>query len=607
MPQDPRTRPIVEWRLVPESSGFLEHDHGTTNQYYSYSDFTEIPKKKAEEKYKDKQRHLQTKMKTSGQPIDYSQLVLETITKVQLWTCDEIMFNWNSGKQFLRLNQLQCKQIASKLEETQVYLQSQIDCFPWHIKCGEVSQQLYLVVKKAEMLVAECCSEEWLQKALVLIEIKEHIVEIILDLQWWTDMVRISAFLELEKGMYTAQLRRADETYGELLTFCQTEDFLSKEVEHDNQTLMKQLDQVLKARTQCPCLDIFNKKPKEDLELTNYLRHRLRKMCQSNIDAPWKPYVVYTTQNYLGDGSFSTVWEAPWLGQDFALKRSKLLFQRPLETTNITLANEANIHARSCHPHIVQLMCYWEEGTKGDNMPFSKCLLMEKMTGDLHRLMTQRRNVPPFSMLEVVDIMLQIAKAMRFLHNKEVAHRDLKCGNILYKDGPWQLGSNLVVKLGDFGTAKENVRNFTENQNQTWMVGTLGYRAPELSGKNMLTLQRFPPMADVFSFGMTFFEVLTGEPPFSDLDDLQKRINEGERPKLPQTCPPVLKFLIQNCWDEKPQARPTFVQICRMLLHAKNLMLEMRPYEDLEFFFSYRSLEGDLKQLAKSVVSQRVI
>ncbi len=79
--------------------------------------------------------------------------------------------------------------------------------------------------------------------------------------------------------------------------------------------------------------------------------------------------------------------------------------------------------------------------------------------------------------------MLQIAKAMRFLHNKEVAHCDLKCGNILYKDGPSQLGSNLVVKLGDFGTTKTNVRNFTENQNQTWMVGPLGHRAPELSGK----------------------------------------------------------------------------------------------------------------------------
>jgi serine/threonine protein kinase len=61
------------------------------------------------------------------------------------------------------------------------------------------------------------------------------------------------------------------------------------------------------------------------------------------------------------------------------------------------------------------------------------------------------------------------------------------------------------VKLGDFGTAKANVKFFTQNQNQTWMVRTLGQRAPELSGNNMLTSQRFPPMADVFSFGNDIF------------------------------------------------------------------------------------------------------
>jgi hypothetical protein len=78
-------------------------------------------------------------------------------------------------------------------------------------------------------------------------------------------------------------------------------------------------------------------------------------------------------------------------------------------------------------------------------------------------------------------------------------------------------------------------------------------------------------------------------------------MNEGERPKLPQTCPPMLEFLIQNGWDEKPQARPTFAQICKMLLHANNLMLGMRPYKNLEFFFSYKNLEGDLKQLSYMV------
>ncbi|CAK9869381.1 unnamed protein product [Sphagnum jensenii] len=118
---------------------------------------------------------------------------------------------------------------------------------------------------------------------------------------------------------------------------------------------------------------------------------------------------------------------------------------------------------------------------------------------------------PPFSLLESVDIMLQVAKAMRFLHSKGVAHRDLKCQNILWKHGQFD---QLVVKLGDFGDAESNVKNSTTNQQQTWMVGTTGWRAPELSGEHMLTDKRYPLMADVFSFGMTFLEILTGETPF---------------------------------------------------------------------------------------------
>jgi len=71
--------------------------------------------------------------------------------------------------------------------------------------------------------------------------------------------------------------------------------------------------------------------------------------------------------------------------------------------------------------------------------------------------------VPPFSLLESVDIMLQVAKAMCFLHRKEVAHRDLKCQNILWKHGQFD---QLVVKLGDFGEAKTDVKNSTMNHNK---------------------------------------------------------------------------------------------------------------------------------------------
>jgi len=115
-----------------------------------------------------------------------------------------------------------------------------------------------------------------------------------------------------------------------------------------------------------------------------------------------------------------------WLGKDFALKR--------LTKSSTTAEAEAIILAANQHPHVVQLMCHWNKRTED----FITYMLMEKMDGDISKLMDQRKAqdiVPPFSLLESVDIMLQVAKAMRFLHSKGVAHRDLKCRNILWKHG----------------------------------------------------------------------------------------------------------------------------------------------------------------------------
>jgi serine/threonine protein kinase len=162
----------------------------------------------------------------------------------------------------------------------------------------------------------------------------------------------------------------------------------------------------------------------------------------------------------------------------------------------------------------------------------------------------------------------------------------------------WQF-DQLVVKLGDFGEAKTNVKNSTMNQQQTWMVGTTGWRAPELSGEHMLTHKRYPLMADVFSFGMTFLEILTGETPFvgERKMNIQQRMDAGDRPDLPNECPPFLAFLIQSCWDANPRARPTFQQICMMLMHGKNLLMGMTFYKNEDSIFAYTSLYGTLKCL----------
>jgi serine/threonine protein kinase len=69
--------------------------------------------------------------------------------------------------------------------------------------------------------------------------------------------------------------------------------------------------------------------------------------------------------------------------------------------------------------------------------------------------------------------------------------------------------------------------------------------------------------ADVYSFGMTCYEVLTGSTPFSSLprSAVYKRVMAGERPELPADTDTRLYNLIQMCWDTDAQKRPTFKEI----------------------------------------------
>ncbi|CAM6029624.1 unnamed protein product, partial [Sphagnum balticum] len=538
--------------------------------------------------------------------VDYFQLILDSIKEVQKIISQGSLDDWNSEKKFLRINKSQCEYLASELEEIQTYLELQSHVSR-HIKHGVTMKHLYHIVKKAEMLVMKCCSEKWLLKAVALMDSKENFVEIVLELQWWKNMVHI-AILEIQETRTSSlllQLQDADKAYEDFLN--QRLHILEKELLEDKQMLVTKLEQV----TSGWLID-------DILELRNYLLHRLGRTGQSRDCATHSPFSWRPSQfkngvhvnldaDALGYDNTATVVKVRWLmGQEFVVK----VFTRGVQEKDamVAKASEAVILSKIRHPHVVQLMCYW------DNRNLKTYLLMEKMAGDISRLMAERttketssplpfspckQSIHPFSFLEAIQIMLQVAKAMCFLHSKEVAHRDLKCRNILWKREPFD--NHLYVKLADFGEAKTNVRNSTSDQQQTWLVGTTGWRAPELSGEHMLTHKRYPLMVDVFSFGMTFFEVLTGQGPFQAEQrmNVQTRIDRGERPDLPKTCPSFLAFLIHSCWDGNPKARPTFPQICRMLLHGQNLILGMTWYdEDVKSkLFSYTSLDGIKKEL----------
>ncbi len=261
------------------------------------------------------------------------------------------------------------------------------------------------------------------------------------------------------------------------------------------------------------------------------------------------------------------MWKVEWLGKYFAEKS----FTFP---ENEIFRKEVSFLAGLSHPNILPLFCY-ASGSRYCS------LVMELMDEDLDSFMRNRLGPktsldPPFELLEAIDIMLQVAEGMKYLHQNKVMHQDLKAANILVKcnDG------HVYAKVADFGVSK-TIDSRCTDLNQTTDVGTTKWMAPELFGEEShdagesvaresdLSL-KYPFKVDIYSFGMVCYEILTGCIPFvncNNMRDLRKRIKDGLRPDIPGRCPKQLATLIQACYHSNPAIRPSFRKICVELRH----------------------------------------
>jgi serine/threonine protein kinase len=141
---------------------------------------------------------------------------------------------------------------------------------------------------------------------------------------------------------------------------------------------------------------------------------------------------------------------------------------------------------------------------------------------------------------------------MSYLHhfNRPICHRDLKSPNLL-------VDKNYNIKISDFGLArvKAHVQTMTGN------CGTVQWMAPEVLGN-----QKYTEKADVFSFGIVIWEVVTGECPYDGMSQIQAALgvlNRNLRPTIPRDCPPFLSRLMKACWNRQPELRPSFPNIVK--------------------------------------------
>ena len=201
-------------------------------------------------------------------------------------------------------------------------------------------------------------------------------------------------------------------------------------------------------------------------------------------------------------------------------------------------------------------------------------LLMDRKWGDLRKLIDVRMihngmHEPPFTENEAGVCMLEIAIGMKELHSKHITHGDLKAANVLVRTFDAE-GHHFDAIHGDF------VCQVADYECSVGVVGTGFWRAPEilLAVKNQaVTPQLFTEATDVYSYGMTCYEILTGRIPF-EFEELKftdyDRVIEGYRPSLPRETPRWMKALLSVCWHKDSLKRPTFEEIERILLtHLK--------------------------------------
>jgi serine/threonine protein kinase len=150
--------------------------------------------------------------------------------------------------------------------------------------------------------------------------------------------------------------------------------------------------------------------------------------------------------------------------------------------------------------------------------------------------------------------LLEIACGLDYIHRKEYIHRDLHSGNILM--------SIISMRIADMGLCKPADYNEFENKKNN-IYGVLPYIAPEI-----LRGQIYTKTADIYSFGIVMYEIISGLPPYHDIShdkNLAIIICQGLRPRFKIKVPQIIIHLIKRCLDANPLNRPTAVEICKIL------------------------------------------
>ncbi|XP_047320085.1 serine/threonine-protein kinase STY8-like [Impatiens glandulifera] len=272
------------------------------------------------------------------------------------------------------------------------------------------------------------------------------------------------------------------------------------------------------------------------------------------------------SENKVASGSFGDLYKGTYCSQEVSIKVIKPELLSPSMLAEF--AHEVFIMRKIRHKNVVQFI-------GACTQPPNLCIVTEFMSKRSVYDYLHKQN-GAFTLPALLRVAIDVSKGMNYLHQNHIVHRNLKTANILMNENN--------VKVSDFGVA----RVLVESGVMTAETGTYRWMAPEV-----ILHKPYSHKADVFSFGIVLWELLTGELPYADLKPVKAAngvIKEGLRPKIPETAHPKLVGLIEKCWHQNADMRPDFSEIISILQQiAKEVGCEgedRRKDRSISAFFS---------------------
>ena len=263
----------------------------------------------------------------------------------------------------------------------------------------------------------------------------------------------------------------------------------------------------------------------------------------------------YRIVNRIGSGGMAEVYDA----LDIVSKEHvalKIIHEELITDKTVVkrFETEARVAASLNHPNIIKVH---NVGTSGGR-PYIVNELVKGQT--VRSILDYRGNL---SLKEACDIMLQLTSAVSHAHQKKVIHCDIKTNNFfLMPDGS--------VKLADFGLARFEETEKKKTNDVEEIAGSVHYLAPEVLQGYQTTY-----LSDVYSLGIVFFELLTGQLPYDEgtkTTIAASHVNKAF-PRITKFLPKIpieVEKLIEKATQKKPQLR--FVSVEEMNIAVNNII-----------------------------------